>query len=715
MPELLFEIGCEELPPGDVASAQAQLTSAAPRLLDEARLDHGEVRVYATPRRLAIVVEGLVDTQRGVTVDRRGPPVERAIAEDGSFTQAAIGFARSNDLDVGDLVRRRTDAGEYLFAVAERAGEPAAEVLPGVLAELAASLSFDRTMRWDASGVRFPRPVRWLVALLDAAVLPARFGALEAGRTSYGHRVTHPGPVEIESASVYERCMTEAGVVADRSVRREQVLSATQRVSSELGGRAIVHDALLDEVTDLVERPLGVTGRFDPAYLEIPRAVLITAMEHHLRLFAVEASEGGLLPGFVCVSNGTEDVAATIVGGNERVLRARLEDARFFWDEDLDVTLSGRAEQLGQLIVHADLGSMRDKSARLELLVTQVGEWMGLESDATAAAQLAARLCKADLLTQVVYEFPELEGEMGREYALRDPALRSEAGGRIQAVADAIAEHHLPRGADTALPVGDAGAALAVADRIDTLVGYLGIGLAPTGSGDPFALRRQAGGVVQILLARQGRIPIREAVDAAWELYREQGRSLGPLGQCVESVRDMLVARVEPVALARGVDPMLFQAAVGGPWTNLSDLLERAELLQRLHVDGGLHRLAVAHERAYNLSRKAQGTDIDTTALDHPAERELNSALEVAESTAHQRSQAGDHAGVLEALEPLHDALDGFLSPERGVMVMADDERVRSNRLALLARVAALFALVADFSVVIPKELEDEASAAGTG
>lgn len=711
MPDLLYEIGCEELPPGDVASGERQLEAAVPAALEEGRLPYRSMEAFATPRRLAILCRGLEGQQEPTVEERRGPPADRAYDAEGAPTQAARGFAEGAGISVGDLVTRSTEQGDYVFSRVEHPGRPAAEVLPELLVRVAEGLVFPKTMRWDASGVRFPRPIRWLVALLDRDVLPVRYAGLEAGRHSRGHRVFHPGAVELSEASAYPERLAEAGVVVRRSERREWVAAAAQEAAEELDGTPILHAEVLDEVADLVERPVGLVGRFDDRYLELPRQVLITVMESHQRYFGVEDAEGRLLPGFVCVSNADPANAATIVSGNERVLRARLEDARFFFQEDLDRTLSARVDELGGLVLHGRLGTMLDKAQRVSRLAGQVAGWLGLSDADGETAEKAAELCKADLLTHLVYEFPELQGVMGREYAKRDPRLQEELGGRLDGVAEAVYEHYLPRFPSDDLPSSEAGVALSLADRLDTLVGYLGIGLEPSGSEDPFALRRQATGFAQISLERGVGVPVREAVGEAHRAFAEQGVELESPQTCTGRVMGLLRARAEALLEREGTPRLFIDAAAKGPWGDLADLAARARAVWSMHRSGGLHSLAVAYERAFNLSREASA-GVDEAALEHAAEQELYSELRAAEGVVRERTAARDYMGALDSLGSLVEVIEVFFDKDRGVLVMDPDERLRRNRLALLRRTADLFGQIADLSVVPPKALEGDGDGA---
>jgi glycyl-tRNA synthetase beta chain len=461
---------------------------------------------------------------------------------------------------------------------------------------------------------------------------------------------------------------------------------------------AVVHPKVLDEVTDLVEKPLALLGRFDPAYLDIPHDVIVTAMESHQRYFPLEDERGRLLPAFAVVSNAKATGESAIVAGNERVLRARLEDAKFFFEEDMKVSLRERADKLSEVVFNRKLGTMREKVDRVKALASRVAEWTGADPETVS---LAAEVCKADLLTHLVYEFPELQGSVGREYALRDKEL----GSRPEA-AEAIREHYLPRFAGDDLPATKAGIALSLADRIDTLTGYLGVGLMPTGSEDPYALRRAATGFAVVTLTSQAAIPIDEAVSVAHDHYLRQGTELAPLEDAIRDVRGFVSGRAEGLLAQEGIDRMLVEAARTSDWTDLGDFAARARALQAAHGAGLLHPLAVAFERCHNLSKGVSGSKPDEQVFVHDAERNLYAALRRVEAPVREAAAARDYGKALEELRPLTDPVDAFFDRDRGVLVMDPDEQIRANRLALLACVASLFKQIADFSVIIPAQLE---------
>jgi glycyl-tRNA synthetase beta chain len=702
MPDVLLEIGTEELPPSAAASGERQLGETIARLLADGRLAFTSVETFSTPRRLAVLAHDVGARQAPAVSERRGPPAAQAYLEDGSYAPAAVGFARANGVEPGDLVRRDTPQGEYLFAVQELPGEPARDVLPALLEEAITALQFPRSMRWNRHGARFARPVRWLVALYGDDVLPLSFAGLPAGRASRGHRVTHPGEIDIPAPSAYEATLREAGVDAVRDARRESVRVQAEKAAGSINARPVVREHVLDEVTDLVERPHALVGEFDRSFLEVPRDVLVVAMESHQRYFPLESSSGELVAGFVVVANGEPPDPAVVVAGNQTVLRARLEDARFFFLEDLKLPLSARSSRLQGIVVHAELGTMRDKALRTGVLLGRIVDWMGLDESDADAAFAAADVCKCDLTTHLVYEFPELQGFVGAEYALRDPDLPLR-----EKVAAAIREHYLPRYAGDDLPATPAGAALGLADRLDTLVGYLGLGLAPTGSEDPYALRRQATGFCAIAMEAGARVPLREAIAEAAAQYARAGVALARAETLIDDLVSFLAARARAQLERDGVRPMLVEAAANARWNDLADMAARAEALEEAQRSGSLHGLAVAHERCFNLSRGGPHGAVDESLLGHESEQNLFGQLQAVEEIAAERAAARDYRGALRVLVPLSEVVASFFE---GVLVMDPDESIQRNRKALLERVAAAFDTVADFSVVIPALLAADAA-----
>jgi len=687
----LLEIGVEELPTSDLDSALEQLTESVPVLLNEARLDYKSVTVSGTPRRLVIYVEDLSPNQHAEESARRGPPVRAAFDKAGEPTKAAVGFARSLGIDVGDLERQEIDGGEYIVATVRDEGQPAADVLGELLPGLIASIRFDRSMRWNWSGVSFSRPLRWYVALFDGAVVPFSYADVFSGRTTRGTRPLSSPEIELADIASYFDTMQELGIIIDREARREEIRKQIDRLAAKAGGSIKEDSDLLDEVTNLVEQPTALLGAFDEADLELPEAVLISVMKKHQRYFAVVDKDDHLLPVFIAVRNGDDQHLDKVTHGNEHVIRARFADARFFYNDDIQQPLESYLPKLETLTFQEELGSYYDKAARLEGLTARLGGVLDIADDRGDLdhAIRAARLAKADLVTSMVVEMTSLQGVMGRIYALRS--------GEPGDVADAIGEHYHPRFAGDSLPGSPAGIAIALADRLDSLVGLFAVGLQPTGSTDPYGLRRAALGIVQILMGHRIDLDLRQAIDwAAMGYTRELGEKFVS-DEVKETVLDFVVGRmrvvlretyphdiVEAVLAERGHNPNRAQIAAA----QLAEWTTRDNWESILDAYARCVRITRSQEKRFKLK---------TRSLAEPVEKDLYEAYKRA------ADQIGDEAEVdtfMEAFEPLVAPISAFFAPaeEGGVLVMHEDNAVRENRLALLQNIAALADGVADFS-----------------
>ena len=683
---LLLEVGVEEVPARFLPGALRQLEEHAAQLLERERLEHGQLSVLGTPRRLALEVAELAATQAGVEEWVRGPSVRAAFDQAGLPTPAAHGFARAQGVRVEELVSRENGGGAYLFVRRFREGQPAQRVLEGVLPELLSSLEFPRPMRWGEGSHRFVRPVRWLVALLDEAVLPFEWAGVRAGRATRGHRFWHAGPVELPRAESYRATLAAHLVLADPAERLAAVEREVVRAAREAGGRAVIPPGLLREVADLLEYPTAFGGAFPPTYLSLPREVLTTVMEEHQRFFPLEDAAGRLLPAFVAVRNGTDEDLDLVRRGNEKVLRARLADALFFYREDLKQDLERRRPALRHIMFQESLGTMEDKAERVLGLTARLVRRLGLRGAEAAATRRAAFLCKADLTTHMVYEYGELQGIMGREYA--------RAGGEEEAVATAIFEHLLPRGAEDELPRTPAGRVVALADKLDTLAGSFRAGLVPTGSQDPYGLRRQALGLLRILLDMEADLPLGELVQWAWDLQTVEetpgSRTL---------LDEFLRARLRGLLLEAGVASPVADAVLTADADRPDEVRRRALALQDLLERPELGDICTAFRRADSLSRDAQSAAVREELLNLPQERELWRAVGEAATEGEDRLAAGDYAGYFAVLARLRPVVDRFFE---AVLVMAEESELRRNRLALLRRVSAVFGRVADWTALFP-------------
>jgi len=680
---LLLEIGIEELPAGDLDGALAQLRELVPARLAEARLDYESVRVLGTPRRLAVLVEGMPPRQRPVEEMVKGPPVRVAFDGEGQPTKAALGFARKQGVSVDELTVQETDGGAYVAALRREEGQAATEVLAALLPALIANLRFQRSMRWNESGVAFSRPIRWLVALLGGDEIHFEFAGIPSGRTSRGPRPEGSPEFEIAQADDYLKQLVDRHIVADREERRALIAEQVAELALGVGGHVPDDPALLDEVTNLVEQPTPLLGHFEATYLRLPADVLIAVMKKHQRYFPVAGDDGQLLPYFVAVRNGGEEHLDIVRHGNEEVICARFADADYFYREDTRKPLEEFLPRLGTLTFQEQLGSMLDKTLRLEQLVVQLVEMIGLSDEETQVAQRAAHLCKADLATQMVVELTSLQGVMGREYGVRS--------GENTSVAAAIFEHYLPRFAGDASPQSRPGLVVGLANRLDSLAGLFAVGLTPTGSADPYHLRRDALGLVQNLLAYQLPFSVREGLEAAARLLPVEvpkDALAAALNFIIERLRGTLREQgfsydvVDAVLAARGDDPFRAHQAI--------------EALSRWVTRDDWSRILDNYARCVRITRDFEEQfRLDPARFVQPAEEELYAAYGKARSDVTPESTVDE---FLTAFLPLVDVIDRFFARESGVLVMAKDLELRENRLALLQHVAALAEGIVDLS-----------------
>ena len=679
----LLEIGTEELPAVDVDSAIAQLQLLLPQLLLAERLAHGAIVVNGTPRRLAVSIAGLPALQPDAETVARGPAVSNAFDAAGQPTPAAQGFARGKGVAVGALQRRSMDGGEYVVALVRATGQPLAVVLAELAPRILAALEFKKSMRWrpGRTAPAFSRPVRWLAAMIDAQALPFEWGGLQAGSTSRALRSdAAPGGevIEIGAADSYSQSMRAHGIIVEHEARARTIMEQAQQLAAKVDGTIAADAGLLAEVANLVECPTAFLGSFEEAYLELPQEVLVSVMKKHQRYFPVWRA-GRLLPFFVGVRNGDATSLAQVVEGNEHVIRARFADASYFVRDDLRHDLAGFRSRLARLTFHEQLGSMLDKSARVETIVERLAPLLQLVSELPVALR-AAHLCKADLASRMVVEMTALQGVMGRAYALR--------AGEPPAVAQAIEQHYWPQAAGDPLPESAAAAAVALADRLDTLCGLFALGLVPTGSADPFGLRRAALGVVQILLGRTQALDLRSALAvcaACQPLAVGAAAQQDALAFIAGRLRGVLLEAghrhdvVEAVLAAKAHDPYAAQQAAA----QLSAWLVRAEWAPLLE----------AFARCARMTRELDGTTpVLPAALQHAAEQDLWRGLQAAEAACAQHSSVD---GLLHALQPLAPLVVKFFED---VLVMDENAAVRSNRLGLLQRVAALGTGIAELS-----------------
>lgn len=678
--DFLLEIGTEELPPKALRRLKESLAAALTAGLDKAQLSHGAVTSFATPRRLAVMVRELVDAQPAQAIERRGPALAAAFDSSGSPTKAATGFARSCGVEVSELHQLETDKGTYLVYREDKPGAPLAELIGPIVEAAAASLPVERPMRWGASRAEFVRPVHWIVLLHGRDVIPATLFGVDSNRITRGHRFMSSGNLEIGSPDAYEQVLEKHKVVASFEKRRDIIARQLAQLEKAEGATVVTDPDLLDEVTSLVEWPVSLCGGFDPAFLEVPEEALISAMKSHQRYFHLRDGKGRLAPRFIAVANIESINPGTVIAGNERVITPRLADASFFYRQDGKSTLESKLERLKHIVFQGKLGSYYEKAKRIEALAGIIAEFL---SDDPVMAQRAGLLCKADLVSDMVNEFPELQGIMGGYYAQRD-----NEGAKV---ASAIAEHYQPSQSGGAIPSTTTGKIVAIADKLDTLAGLFGVGQPPTGSRDPFALRRQSIGVLRICIEGELDLDIEDLVTRAAGNH-DKGFETRPL-------LEYLFERLAVAYQEQGIPVDTFNAVRfgGRPTSVLTTLDRQVKALQAFRAHESAAALAAANKRVANILKPV---DVDRLPAVSPAlfasdaESILYAALAEAKSSI---AQEPDFGAQLLALARVRPAIDTYFDE---VLVMTDDEAVKLNRLATLHEMRTLFLSVADVSLL---------------
>ena len=676
--DLLFEIGTEEIPAHVMPHLLEDLAQLAETMLKEHRLSYEKVRTLGTPRRAALIVTGLAERQEDVNTETRGPSVAIAFDADGNPTKAGAGFARGQGVDPSALIQRDG----YVYASVHESGAATAELLTSLLPDLVRAIPLPNSMRWGDLDFRFIRPIRWFVALYGTEIVPFTLAGVTSGNHSRGHRTLAPADFVITSAADYEAACEKAYIIVDPERRRAMICEQITETAKACGGTAEITPDLLEEVLYLVEYPTALSGSFEEKYLALPAEAVITPMRDHQRYFPVKAADGSLLPAFITVRNGGKAHLDVVAHGNERVLRARLADAQFFFDEDRRKSLAEHREKLKTVVFQRGLGSMYEKTERLMALTTAIVEEMAegdADDAALADARRAAELSKADLVTGMVTEFTELQGIMGREYALLD--------GESPAVARAIDEQYMPRFAGDELPQTPLGVALSVADKIDNIVGTFSQGRIPTGSQDPFGLRRQALGLVLMLIEQESTMLLSDLVDEACDLYDlEEFRD-----KMQVYVADFIRLRLKNVLSERGVHYDV-QEAVLGDVDLVADVPVRAAYVERLLASEGGEALVQSFVRVGNIARSVTGGTVDPALFKAEEEGALLSAYQAA---AAARAEGED---TLPAEQALGRAIDTFFD---AVMVMDKDARVKENRLSLLKMIDDYLLETADYSKIV--------------
>ncbi len=690
MSDLLLEIGCEELPASACREALAQVPGLAAKALEAARLTHGDIAVYVAPRRIAVVATGLPDAREARRIENRGPARQAAFGADGAPTKAAEGFARGQGVDVTALEVRDVDGREFVFAVRDEPATPAADLVPDIAEAVIGGIRFGKNMRWgDGTGLRFSRPVRWIVATFAGTpVTFTRFG-LVAGAVSQGHRFLG-APVTLGEAGGYRDALRAQNVIADQDERRRVITEGLDAAAAAEGARWEDPLRKLDEVLYLVEAPSVIVGDILPEHMDLPENVLVTAMQSHQRYFPLRRPDGSLAPRFLAVSNGDPAHADVIARGNAGVLDARLQDASFSWGRDREAGLAALDARLDAIVFHAKLGSMAQKRDRLAAAAEAIAAAAGLDDPQVREARRAGELAKVDQGAVLVAEFSDLQGYVGAQYAALE--------GEPQSVADAVRDHYLPEGPDSPLPASDVGCAVALAEKLDNLTGAFLVGEIPTSSKDPYALRRAAAGVVRTLLDRGWHVPLRPLYTATADALSAQGADVdgdreGAFAALDAFVADRLAYHLRGEGV--GAEPVAAAVAAGG-----DDVAATAAWARQIAAHTGDDAFQKAWTASTRLSRiaakaPAEADAADVSALDDPGERALADATHAAVPGVDRAVAAGDLGAALAALGPLADAVDRFFTD---VMVNADDSAARARRYALVRNAADAFGRVADFS-----------------
>ena len=679
--DLLFEIGAEEIPAGFMPNILGQLKQLAETKLNDAHLPFESIATYGTPRRLALIVKGLADASAEISERHKGPSASIAYDADGNATKAAIGFARGKGLDVADLV---VEDG-YIYAETKTAGVPAKDIVSEMLPQLITGLNFPKSMHWGDLDAKFVRPVRWLVALLDEEVIPVEFATVQSGNVSRGHRFLGADEITIKNAASYVDTLKENFVMVDQDARRELISKQLHDMAASKNASIVWDDDLLEEINYLVEWPTALCGGFEESYLALPDAAIITPMKDHQRYFPLVGQDGKLLPMFLTVRNGSDHSIEVVQAGNERVLRARLDDAKFFFNEDRKKPLIDRQDGLTKIVFQEGLGNLADKTERLLKLGRVFGEECGLHEDAAVVLERATELAKTDLTTGMVTEFTELQGVMGKEYALLD--------GESPEVAEAIFEQYLPRFAGDVLPLTEAGKVLSIIDKVDNIVATFSRGLIPTGSQDPYALRRQTIGILNILLGSEWNISLRPIFKASMELLNVAADKQEEL---LNQVEEFFTLRLKNIFLDREVPHHVIDLLLSNNELSVADAEGLVNALLANRIDENVE-LVQAYTRMYNLVKDVEYTGVNSDLLKEDAEKALFEAASKASEASLAAWEAGDYAAVVAVPATLVPTINQFFED---VMVMDKDEAIKANRLQLVRLAYSVMAIIGDISAL---------------
>ncbi len=688
MKDLLVEIGVEEIPAGQLKGASEQFAGGIRKALADARIESGAVEIFATPRRIGVVFKSVSEGQKEAAAEVMGPPKRIAYDADGKPTQAALGFAKTNGVDIAEVRIKSLPKGEYLCVMKLEKGQKTEALLPEIITKQIASISWAKTMKWHGDA-RFVRPVRSLLCLFGKELLRVEYSDVISSNRVFGHRILSPNPAQVSEPEKYRDILKKLFVTASFEERKAQVLEEVKKALAGIPGRALLDEDLVEEITNLVEFPSGILGSFDRKYLELPGELLIEVMKKNQKYFPVLDSSGRLLPYFICIRNGSSLHNEIVKEGNERVLRARFEDAAFFFNEDKKTRLGDRAVKLKNVVFQVELGSLYEKIERIKVLYAKAS--VSFPGSDAQKVNRALELCKADLVTDMIREFPELQGIMGREYAKVD--------GEDAEVASAIAEHYLPKFSGDALPQTVTGRVLSILDRIDTISGCFAIGLVPTGSQDPYGLRRSTLGVINEILKFNLDLSVKELVKYSLETYGSKLK--GDAGKICNDILEFFKGRMDVILREKGLRYDLVNAVLATDCSNITEAFKRAGVLDALAKAEGFNNTMVTFSRVINIIPKdGKPAAVKSGLFKDESEKKLFELAVAAEKEFKQLTAGGKYAEAFALLTKLAPAIDEFFT---GVMVMDKDQEVKANRLALLAFISSMFLQVGDFSKINTK------------
>lgn len=685
----LVEIGVEELPARYIDNALEQFKNNTTKLFKEERINFEEIKAYSTPRRLTLLVYGLDEKQSDLNEKAKGPTKKIAFDDDENPTKALLGFMRGQGVDISSIYTEEFKGEDYVFANIAKEGKPLEEIISTNMANMIKSITFPKSMKWGNKNIKFARPIRWIVSLLDTEVVEFELEGIPVSNITRGHRFLGSSNVEISNVDEYKELLRENYVIVDQEERLEIVKYGSERLVKEKGGNLQEDDQLLHEITNIVEYPTPLIGRIKEEYLELPRDVVITPMKEHLRYFPVLDDKGRLLPYFVTVRNGNEEYIDIVTKGNEKVLGARLEDAKFFYMEDLKKPLDEYVEKLKNIVFQEKLGTLYDKTKRVEKLVVKIGESLEVGEETEKNAERAAFLGKADLVTKLVSEFTELQGTMGMEYA--------KVSGENEIVSLAIFEQYLPRYSGDELPTTTAGSILSIADKLDTIVGMFAINIHPTGSQDPFGLRRQALGIINIILEKKLNISLDELLETSLYIYVDVNGIAFDYNKVKEEIKVFFKGRIQNMLINMGIRYDIVDSVIESKEDDIYDMKLKADRLSKWLEKDGVSDILHSFKRVSNLAEKAESDDVSRDLLTED-EIDLYDKYNEIEESIDNAMNRKEYDKALDLLATLKDPIDNYFEK---VMVMVDDENLKNNRLALLNKIYNTMTEICDLSKIV--------------